>query len=211
MSRFDTVLVVDWAAGKRGPPKPAKDQIWIGAATAQGAEAPVYFRTRHDAQSWLQERLEREIRAGRRVLACFDFPFAYPKGFARHVTGDDDPLALWAWYAERVHDAPDGENNRFDLAAGINAGFGGKGPFWGNALPRDIDGLPRNQTDYELYGLPQWRGFETQIKGLQTCWKLAGAGCVGSQVIRQTSHVMRCRCGCCLWRLRLWARRTWPR
>lgn len=183
MSDFGTVIVVDWAAGKRGPARPKKDQIWIGVAGSAGAEEPVYCRSRHIAEDWLKARLSEEIAQGRRVLVSFDFPFAYPSGFGAALTGSDDPFALWAWYAEHVTDTELGENNRFDLAGGINLRFGGRGPFWGNGMPRDIEGLPRTKRDYDRAGFAEWRGFETGINGLQSCWKLAGAGCVGSQVI----------------------------
>ncbi len=117
------------------------------------------------------------------MLASFDFPFAYPRGFARALTGSDDPFSVWDWLAARIKDDAKGENNRFDVAAEINRRFGGNGPFWGNPLKRDIDGLKRNKSSYSLYELPEKRRCEQDEKGLFTCWQLAGAGAVGAQVL----------------------------
>ncbi|MEM9580862.1 MAG: gephyrin-like molybdotransferase Glp [Pseudomonadota bacterium] len=197
MSSFDQVIIVDWAAGRIGPKRPAKDQIWIGVAGTSAQEEPVYCRSRQDAEAWLKTRLAHNLTHGLRTLVGFDFPFAYPRGFAKALTGQDDPFAMWQWYAERVEDSDTGENNRFDLAGEINRRFGGTGPFWGNALPRDIEGLPRTQGGYDLAGFAEYRDFETLQPGLQTCWKLAGAGCVGSQVIMglPTLHRLRAAFG----------------
>ena len=146
MSHFDTVIVVDWASGKASGPTPKKDAIWIGVAQADVVEQPVYMRSRIDAEAWLLERLKAERARGHRVLASFDFPFAYPSGFAKRLIGTEDPFALWAWFADRIEDNQKGENNRFDVAGEVNRSFGGNGPFWGNPLKRDIDGLPRRKT-----------------------------------------------------------------
>ena len=45
---------------------------------------------------WLADLLAAERAAGRRVLAGFDFPFGYPRGFAAALTGRAEALALWA-------------------------------------------------------------------------------------------------------------------
>lgn len=193
MSGFDTVIVVDWASGKSSGPSPRKDAIWIGVASARKLELPLYFRSRIAAEAWLQERLTGEVARGHRVLASFDFPFAYPRGFTAKVTGQDDPFALWAWLAARITDTQAGENNRFDVAADINRGFGGNGPFWGNPLEREIAGLARTKADYDLYGLPEKRTFEEGISGLFTCWQLAGAGAVGAQVLMGLPMLHRLR------------------
>mgnify|MGYP000076611504 FL=1 len=183
MSVFDTVIVVDWASGKSSGPTPKKDAIWIGVAHANSVESPRYMSSRTAAEAWLHDRLKAERARGNRVLASFDFPFAYPKGFAKALSGSDDPLQLWTWLAQRIEDNEKGENNRFDIAAGINRTFGGNGPFWGNPLKRDIAGLPRKKSGSSLHGLPEKRLCEEQDKGLFTCWQLAGAGAVGAQIL----------------------------
>ncbi len=181
MSRFDTVVVVDWSgAASPSPARPAKDAIWIGIARDTGTEAQ-YHRTRHAATEALADLFQTEIAAGRRVLAGFDFPFAYPRGFARALTGTDDPLALWAELAARISDGPDNANNRLDAAAAINRMFPGTGPFWGNGLGRDIADLPRTKAGYASPFADRRRCDTTP--GAQPVWKLAGAGSVGSQAL----------------------------
>ena len=94
MKAFDTVIVADWASGKSSGPTPRKDAIWICAASAKRVEAPIYFRSRMDAEAWLQERLASEVARGRRVLASFDFPFAYPAGFAHALMASPSVTVL---------------------------------------------------------------------------------------------------------------------
>ena len=180
---FDTVIVVDWASGKASGPTPKKDAIWIGVASSTSVEPPLYLRSRVEAEAWLIARLIAERAKGHRVLASFDFPFAYPTGFARALSGSDDPFGVWEWLAARIKDDENGENNRFDIAAEINKFFGGNGPFWGNPLKRDFAELQRNKAEYSLHGLPEKRQCEQDEKGLFTCWQLAGAGAVGAQVL----------------------------
>ncbi|WP_415921354.1 molybdopterin guanine dinucleotide synthesis [Tateyamaria sp. SN6-1] len=181
MSAFDTVIIVDWSGGNQGSVKPKADAIWACVARDGAVAPPVYLRHRQAAESWLAETLTAEQAAGRRVLAGFDFPFGYPEGFATALTGRADPFALWDWFEARVMDSPTG-NNRFELAGEINARFGGRGPFWGNAGPRDVDGLPRTKKEY-ANRFPERRKAETQARGAFTLWQLAGAGAVGSQTI----------------------------
>ncbi|MEP4196675.1 MAG: gephyrin-like molybdotransferase Glp [Aliishimia sp.] len=182
MSRFDTVVMVDWSGGNDAGPTPKRDAIWACIGRNGETEDPVYLRSRQSAEIWLAQVFEAELAAGRRVLAGFDFPFGYPTGFAQTVCGTDDPLDLWHWLEARIEDHPK-SNNRFDIAAQINRAAGqGKGPFWANALQRDIDGLARNKAEY-ANPFPDKRACEQQATGAFTCWQLAGAGAVGSQVL----------------------------
>ena len=99
-------------------------------------------RTRADATDTLATLFETERDAGRRVLAGFDFPFAYPGGFAEALTGTPGPLRLWEALAARIEDAPDNANNRFQVAAELNDLFPGIGPFWGCPESFDDPRLP---------------------------------------------------------------------
>ena len=192
--RFDTFVMVDWSGGNDRGAMPKEDAIWACVARHGSADEPEYFRNRQKLEGWLTEVLDAELRAGRTVCAGFDFPFGYPKGFARELTGADDPLALWDWFAERVQDAPK-INNRFDLAGEINLLCGGRGPFWGNGRPNhDIAGLPRTKRDYDNL-FPDKRAVEQTkaAKGAFTCWQLSGAGAVGSQVIMGLPVLSRLR------------------
>lgn len=182
MTGFDTIAMVDWSGGNDTGPTPKRDAIWACIARGGSAEEPVYLRNRRVAERWVADLIATERMADRRVMIGFDFPFGYPVGVAKAVCGSDDPLALWAWLAARIEDAPKA-NNRFDVAGEINRRLGaGNGPFWANALKRDIDGLSRTKHGY-ANPFPDKRACEHQAKGAFTCWQLAGAGAVGSQVL----------------------------
>lgn len=183
MSGFDTVAVVDWSA--RSSPSPKRetaDAIWIGVAS-EGAVACSYHRTRAAATAYLTDLFETERAAGRRVLAGFDFPFAYPEGFARAVTGSDDPLALWTDLAARIDDAEDNSNNRWKVAAELNDLFPGIGPFWGCPANVTDPRLPHRGNDRHDHGMTERREIEEHLRGAQPCWKLFTTGSVGSQAL----------------------------
>jgi molybdopterin molybdotransferase len=201
VSRFDTFVVVDWSGGNDRGPTPKADAIWAGVARGPGRAETRYFRNRALAEGWLTEFLSGEVAAGRRVLAGFDFPFGYPAGFAAAVTGRADPLALWDWLEARLEDTPEA-NTRFDLAARLNAATPGTGPFWGNGLKRDIPGLPRRKPDFAEAAYPEWRAVERAAPGAFSCWQLAGAGSVGSQMLTGLPVLARLR--------RALGARAWP-
>ena len=202
MTRFDAVLMVDWAGGADRGPTPKQDAIWACLARGGHAEAPVYLRNRTVAEAWIGGVIAAETAAGRRVLAGFDFPFGYPAGFARALTGSDDPRAVWRWLAARIEDAPKA-NNRFDVAAEMNRAFPGIGPFWGNGLRREIPDLPRKGRSRTFRWTPERRAAERQAgaKGAFTCWQLSGAGSVGSQVLMGLPVLERlaARAGAAVW------------
>lgn len=191
MIQFDTIVMVDWSGGNDRGARPKKDAIWACVAHAGRAQDAVYLRNRQVGEQWLHDFLTTERAAGRRVLAGFDFPFGYPQGFCRAMTGTTDPLALWDWFQTRIEDAPEA-NNRFDLAGEINRQFSGKGPFWANGLQRDIAGLPRRKNDYQN-PFAERRAVEDVAKGAFTCWQMAGAGAVGSQVFMGLPILARLR------------------
>jgi hypothetical protein len=130
----------------------------------------------------MSDFLDRELTANRRTMVGFDFPFGYPVGFGKHLTGSDDPLRIWEWFSKRVEDTPKA-NNRFDLAGQINGTLPGIGPFWGNGLKRDIADLPRKGLTRTPNPFAERREVEHLAKGAFTLWQLAGAGSVGSQTI----------------------------
>ncbi|MBY6049583.1 molybdopterin-binding protein [Vannielia litorea] len=189
---FDTFVMVDWSGGTDTGAKRRKDAIWIGVARRGEAATAEYMRNREVAEDALGRLLAEEMAQGRRVMAGFDFPFGYPAGFARAVCGQDDPLALWDWIEARIEDRG-GESNRFDLAGEVNRAVGGgAGPFWGNGLKRDIEGLPRRKDRY-LNDFPERREVERLAKGAFTCWQMSGAGSVGSQVLTGLPVLARLR------------------
>ncbi|HBS48943.1 MAG TPA: hypothetical protein DEA05_02095 [Rhodobacteraceae bacterium] len=183
MSGFDTVLVVDWSAGRRSPPRPSSDAIWMGTARAGLAQEPVYLRSRIEAEAWLSEFFAHERAAGRRVLTGFDFPFGYPQGFARTVTGSDDPLALWTWLEARISDDARGVNNRFEVAEAINARFAGPGPFWGKTHFDRWPGIPYRKAGIVFDAVPEWRACDRAARAASSCFQLAFPPTVGSQAL----------------------------
>lgn len=192
MTGFDTVVIVDWSGGNDRGPTPKKDAIWAAVNRGGMADAPVYLRNRQVAEDWLKALFEAERAAGRRVLAGFDFPFGYPSGFARALTGSNDPIDLWHWFEERIEDAPKA-NNRYVLAGQINRALGqGRGPFWFHPTGAGIDGLPQNKKDY-ANPFPDRRQCEMQAKGAFTCWQMGGAGAVGGQVFTGLPVLARLR------------------
>ena len=175
---FDRIAIVDWSGGNDTGPRPRRDAIWLGLEDAP----PRYLRNRTLAEVAISDLIEGALNAGQRLFLGFDFPFGYPAGFARALTGRADPLAVWSWLAKRLEDSPQA-NNRFDLAGQINLALGaGRGPFWGNALRRDVPGLPRTKTGY-ANPFADRRQAEARAPGAFTCWQLSGAGAVGGQVL----------------------------
>ncbi len=163
----------------------------MGVVRAGCEEPPVYLRNRVFAEQAICDLIDTELAAGRRLCIGFDFPFGYPKGFARALTGGDDPLVLWDWFEARIEDAPNA-NNRFDLAASINAMFPGTGPYWFNGLRRDIPDLTRKDMRVD-HGMIERRVCEAQTKGAFTCWQLGGGGAVGGQVLTGLPVLARLR------------------
>ena len=144
--------MVDWSGGNDTGARPRKDAIWAGGAAKGIDDEPVYLRNRVIAEAWLADRIEDALSKSRRQFIGFDFPFGYPQGFARAVTGRDDPMALWAWIAEALEDTPKA-NNRFALAGQLNARFPGIGPFWFNGGKTDIPHLPRKGRARQDHGM----------------------------------------------------------
>lgn len=203
---FDAFIVIDWSASAR--PARGKDSIWIGQS-GQGASAPVNPPTRAKAMEIVEERLAVAHAEGWRVLIGADFPFAYPTGFARALTGQVGALALWFWFADRVVDHPDNQNNRFVLADQINAGLPGVGPFWGRPSHLNLPHLPvRGSTRCDM-PFAERRVVEQSERRLQPVWKLYTTGSVGSQAILGIAHLaaLRRRLGrrCAVWPLEPWS------
>ncbi len=193
MIRYDSVAIVDWNAGNDTGPTPRKDAIWATVATREYGETPVYLRNRVLAFDWLTALIEREMTAGRKLLIGFDFPFGYPGSFAAAITTSLWPMKLWDFYAEALEDTPKG-NNRFDLAGELNARFPGVGPFWFNALKRDIPHLPRTRKERTNdHGQKERRVTESKLKGTFTVWQMGGAGSVGGQTMTGMAALSRLR------------------
>ena len=180
---FDRVIVVDWSAANL-PTSPTNraNAVWIGCHDVEGG-AEWHHRTRAAAEAQLGTLLDTARADGLRVLVGFDFVMGYPAGFAARLAGGDT-RALWAWLAERITDAPDNRNNRFAVAAAINATFPeGPGPFWSHPTGQSWPGLPyrRKGIDYAALGLAETRAAEAAVRGAKSPWMLFNPGSVGSQ------------------------------
>lgn len=198
--RFDGVIIVDWSAAAK--PTRGKDSIWIGQAGA-GAQGPVNAPTRHAAMEVLHHRVEAARAAGQRLLIGADFPFAYPQGFAKALTGRHGALSIWEWLASNVADAPDNANNRFDLANRINASLPGIGPFWGRPAHLDLPHLPAKGSARHGMHFAERRAVEATERGTQPVWKLYTTGSVGSQALLGIARFARLKAelgaACAVW------------
>ena len=200
MTLFDGYVAVDWSAN--GKPKRGRDSIWIAAEGFGATGEPQNPATRFEAVARIEELLGGASDSGRRLLCGFDFPFGYPAGTARMLTGRDGWEAVWSRIVEVIEDGPDNGNNRFDAAAMLNAAFAGDGPFWGNGLKRDIPGLPRRKPSGWGSDLPpNRRHAESEVRRAQEVWKLVGAGSVGGQALTGIAALegLRRRTGAKVW------------
>ncbi len=170
---FDRVVAVDWSASST--PKRGADSIWIASVGAgSGPLATTNVPTRTRAVDVLEALLGDAARRGERVLVGFDFSFGYPAGTP---WGMDE-------LADRIEDDERNRNNRFDVAAELNARVGdGAGPFWGFPASRTTP-VATTKKPGDL-GLPEFRSTESVLhrRGLRpfSCWQLLGAGAVGGQ------------------------------
>lgn len=198
--RFDHILVVDWSARSApSPRRPVKDAIFIAHATGRAAPIVTYHRTRAEAMAAIAECFDLALAQGARVLAAFDFSFAYPAGFARHLTGQDGALALWPYLAARIEDDARNGNNRFDVARAINREFPDVGPFWCVPQAQACPDLPAK--DLRTFrGLPERRAVEMRNLRMQPGWKLYTTGSVGSQALLGIARLqaLRARYGAAL-------------
>lgn len=189
-SGFDLHVVVDWSASST--PKVGADSIWTCVCrTGLSPEAPRNHPTRAAARSYLVELLL--AHPSDRVLVGFDMPYGFPAGFATAagITGAPTWWRTWCHLAGSITDAPDNANNRFDVAAALNATVSdGPGPFWGTTSERHVrPTLSRTKAPGFPHGaLAERRHAELEVirrTGLRpfSVWQLAGAGSVGSQTL----------------------------
>jgi hypothetical protein len=182
--RVDRVIVVDWSAANL-PTSPTNraNAVWIGCHDAEGG-AEWHHRTRFDAEAQLLTLIATARADGLRLLIGFDFAMGYPAGFARRLTGEPKARAVWRWLAGAITDTAENRNNRFAVAADINAGFPeGPGPFWSHPTGQHWPGLPfrREGIDYAALGLAEMRAAEAAVPRAKSPWMLFNPGSVGSQ------------------------------
>ncbi len=180
---FDTFVMVDWSAAS--VPRQGRDSIWI-SLLGHRDERLDNPPTRHAAKALLAALLVEALGRGEKALVGFDFPFGYPAGFATRLGLSGTPWrALWDEIARLIADAPDNKNNRFDVAALLNRrASSGPFPFWGCPAQKAGTFLgPRHHRGHDVNGLAEKRLIDDYMRGAQPCWKLMGAGSVGSQAL----------------------------
>jgi hypothetical protein len=199
---FDRYVTVDWSAS--GRPKAGKDSIWICSLDVTGKHATRNPRTRGAAEAMVRESLVDAVRHRERVLVGFDFPYAYPSGFAGALELDGPPWrAIWTYLEEHIRDDPQtNQSNRFEVASAINVRLKHHA-FWGRPMKREMEHLSarRDQVQYriegETVGLSEWREVEQLLRSRgiypHSTWKLLGAGSVGSQALTGIPVVSRLR------------------
>lgn len=212
MSRlFDVYIAVDWSArSKPSPKKPTSDAIWVGEGVASDVTDPTvvsetYWPTRLACRTHLRDRLLHHVRLERRVLIGFDFAYGYPTGYAAALglTGGSPPWRrVWDELTRLVVDQPDNANNRFEVAAELNARCGGPtpGPLWGCPVGRELPTLKMKSPDqgypYAVrpgLAIDRLRWVDKRERGVQPIWKLIGSGSVGGQSLVGIPTVCRLR------------------
>jgi precorrin-8X/cobalt-precorrin-8 methylmutase len=196
---FDTYIAVDWSArGAPSPARPTPDAIWIGIAdVVEGVESEIYVRTRSQAIADLRRRLRSAVAVGRRVLIGFDLDFGFPSGFAASICPETrqveaDWRTVWRLLRERVSDGAENENNRFEVAAHLNALCGATaengGPMWGCPSGAERPYLRATSPTYPFVtragkSLRRLRWTEVREPRAQPVWKLIGSASVGGQTL----------------------------
>ena len=201
MNPFTSLLSIDYSAASQ--PTRGADSIWVGG-TILGQPYLENFATRAALHLWLDGQLQLHLAKGKRLLVGFDFAFGYPRGFAQALGLRGTPwAATWQQLAEMIKDAPNNQNNRFQVADRLNSQLGEQAVFWGRPAHLDLPNLPAKKHVGYDHGLAEWRAFEAQgripakgkrrISGMQPGWKLAYAGAVGSQSLMGIARLQRHR------------------
>src|SRR5260370_19837268 len=195
---FDSYLMVDWSAANT--PRRGRDSIWLCYLVRRDDKlvvtAPENLATRRAAHDRLREILVADLERHRSVLVGCDFPFSYAHGLAKRL-GLSGPAwrAVWDEIASHLEDGPDNANNRFAIAAQLNARVsGGAFPFWGCPASKAAPCLAmRHHRRHEAEGLAERRLSDMRLRRLQPGWKLAGTGSAGSQALTGIPIVRRLR------------------
>jgi hypothetical protein len=189
---FDAYLIIDWSANNC--PKTGRDSIWWCHRTrVSGSEVTVQNpATRREAFAQIKAILHGYRRSGWRILVGFDFAYAYPAGFAQALLPGKSPpwLALWRYLSAHIEDGPHNANNRYAVAARMNAQVSaGAAPFWGCPDNRQATTLcMRKPTGEQARLFSEFRLAELG-NSAHSVWKLAYPGAVGSQVLMGLPYV----------------------
>lgn len=194
MPIFDAYLTVDWSGAAQ--PRTGKDSIWLHLAVRRGRDLETRRlsnpATRSAATAEIAELLRGLLSEGKRTLAGFDFPFGYPLGTAEKLgLTPPDWRGMWGLLGAEIEDGPDNANNRFQIAAKLNARLsGGAGPFWGCPASEANAHLSETKPKSDL---PERRAADRIVPSAQPVWKLYTTGSVGSQALLGIPCVDRLR------------------
>lgn len=188
---FDQFVVVDWSA--HSSPKRGGDSIWIARCDGDRTNVENHA-TRRSAERRLGEIVD--AGGGRRTLVGVDFSLGYPAGTAAALGFGADPWqSTISMLAELVDDDDRNANNRFEVAAGLNARISGRSaPFWG-CPPARVGPMLRPTKPRSFGPLGEWRIVEERLRRTGwrpfSSWQLLGAGAVGSQTLLGLPTVCR--------------------
>lgn len=178
MPLFDRYVAVDWSAAAR--PKQGRDSIWIADRRGTGTCRLTNPATRSEAWTTIDQILD----DGDRTLIGIDVSLGHPSGSSRLWHGHGEPWrSTWTAIAARSVDDDRNRNNRFAVAAALNDGTTGAGPFWG--CPKGRSSATLRPTKPASFPVPEFRAVERRLRqnGYRpaSCWQLLGVGSVGGQ------------------------------
>ena len=189
MRLFDRMLFVDWSAA--AVPTMGKDSIWIADTAPVEGEGVQNIPTRAEATRYIRDAIE-WTRGARRLFIGLDFAFGYPSD-AAGLPGQGRWEAVWAWLADHLLDADDNANDRFEIAARLNASWDEPGPFWAHPPRQHHEGLAPTKPDYAVLGVRERRHVDALVPSAQPVWKLAYPGSVGSQALTGIARLQALR------------------
>jgi hypothetical protein len=184
MALFDRYLMVDWSGAS--VPKLGRDSIWTCLLESRGRPRLANHPTREAATAAIRAIMLETVARGRRLVAGFDFSFAYAAGFAARLGLTGAPWrAVWTLLAREIIDRPDNANNRFAVAAALNRRLGGEPfPFWGCPERHVCATLAmRGRRPHGPDDIAERRLAERVLKQVQPSWKLHYTGSVGGQTL----------------------------
>ena len=185
--RPSLIVAVDWSAASTiGPRSPSPDRCWIAWSMPGHAPGPEYFRTRGACTERVLELLETHDAP---ALVGFDFPIGYPPSLVGEALLPEG-RALVERIASMIEDNGDATNNRFEVAAALNAEIRVAtgmpvGPFWGRPARRPVAGL--TVTKPRETGVREHRAIERTLRErgrrIHSPYQLMGIGSAGSQAL----------------------------
>jgi hypothetical protein len=131
-----------------------------------------------------------------------DVPYCYPRGTIAQILqvgGEPEWLALWEGLHQRVQDDEWNDNNRFEVADGLNNFQPGRiGPYWGRPAKRaHLTALPMKKPACYGNQLREYRLIEEEMRQCKkrpfSVWQLYGNGSVGSQSLTAIPILQRLR------------------